>query len=71
MVAMQATWSQPLAEVVVFSNGFARRGSGRGDVVDLDAPGVPDGPEDRLLVVPPHPAVGIATALRFRSPAPS
>ena len=23
---------------------------------DLDAPGVPDGPEDRLLVVPPDPA---------------
>lgn len=23
---------------------------------DLDAPGVLDGPEDRLLVVPPHPA---------------
>jgi hypothetical protein len=25
-------------------------------VGDLSAPGVPDGAEDRLLVVPPHPA---------------
>ena len=24
-MAMQATWSQPVAEVVVFSNDFARR----------------------------------------------
>ncbi|MFZ2015474.1 MAG: hypothetical protein WAV00_16780 [Nocardioides sp.] len=25
MVAMQATWSQPIAELVVFSNDFATR----------------------------------------------
>jgi len=30
VVAMQATWSQPVAEVVVFSNGFASRRERRG-----------------------------------------
>jgi hypothetical protein len=53
---MQATWSQPVAEVVVFSKDFARRRERPRQLGDLDSPGVPDGTEGRLLVVPPDPA---------------
>jgi hypothetical protein len=68
---MQATWSQPVAEVVVFSNDFARRRERPMRAVgDLDTPGVPDGPEGGLLVVPPDPAdldVVVATESAGRS----
>ncbi len=53
---MQGTWSQPVADVVVFSNDFASGGSVR---VDRGRPrparraGLA---EHRLLVVPPDPA---------------
>lgn len=53
---MQATWSQPVAEVVAFSNDFANREERpQAPVGDLDAPGGPNGAEDRL-VVPSDPA---------------
>jgi hypothetical protein len=54
-VATQATLSRPIAEVVVLSNDFAKRRE-QATVRDLDAPGLPNGAEDRLLVVPPDPA---------------
>jgi hypothetical protein len=56
VVAIQATRSHQVAEVVVFSNDFARRRGASGAAVgDLDPPGVPDGPEDRQFIVPPGP----------------
>lgn len=53
---MQAIWSHPVAELVVFSNDFASRRAAQATVGNLDAPGVPDRVEDRLLVFPPSPA---------------
>jgi hypothetical protein len=56
VVAMQTIWSQPVAAVLVFSNDFAVGGTGQGNGGRLDAPGVSDGAEHRLLVIPPDPA---------------
>lgn len=54
---MQATWSQPVAEVVVFSKDFARRRERpRRPWATSTRQGVPDGSEGGLLVVPPDPA---------------
>jgi hypothetical protein len=41
---------------LVFSNDFAVGGTGQGNGGRLDAPGVSDGAEHRLLVIPPDPA---------------
>jgi hypothetical protein len=56
VAAMQATWSQPVAEEMVFSNDLQPVGASEAAVGDLDAPGVSDGAEHRPLVVPPDPA---------------
>ena len=48
---MQATWSQPVAEVVVFSIDFASRRDRPRHPWDLEARSVPDGTEHRGMVV--------------------
>jgi hypothetical protein len=55
-VATQATWSQPVADEVLFSNDFASRLLRPTPIGHFDSPGVPDGAEQRLLVLPPDPA---------------
>lgn len=55
-MTMQATWSQPVTDVVgVLERRRQPAGASKTAVGDLDAPGAPDGAEDRLLVVPPDP----------------
>jgi len=71
VVAVQATWSQPIAEVVVFSNDFAELRDRRPAVGDLDSPGVSDGTERRLPVVPADPAqLDVVIRTEWRAGAP-